>query len=571
MDNYLYIYVRVSTEKQVEKETSLPEQINRGKIIADNLGLKPLIFEEKGKSASLEDLSNRPQMEKIVKAIKSGSCKHLFCNDLTRISRHKVTQAYIHNELRKNKVMLYTCDKSYNLSKIEDSLSLGFMENFAEYEGEMRKFRFKMGYIANSKKGRFLKNIPSYGYFKNSQGFLEVDIEESRVLNEIISLYLQGWGTTKIADYLNNNLVQTKTSKIFKNGYILKSGESNRKQEIHKQQNQWNPGTILTMLKNESYLGKRKFKVSEKEYEYVNCPQLVTEATFNQIKEQIKLNGKDKRKESKYYYMLKLLLTCGNCGAAMHGRVKPNRSEYTYRCSSKRTKQSSCSGRGISISKLETLIWEAYTLSSHYLNEIFSELRNIDSGAFEVESNIQNIQFKINNLQKQVESIQKKKYNLLNKMIDPEFSEFFPVEEMREQIEKEEENINRNLREANTELNKFNSQLKSNVQVNDLDYLDNLLNEISIEHSKIAPPFLDVASQNKASKLLRNSIKNITVSYSVESKQHTIEVEFKPIQELRIDNNKEEYDDENVPAYDGRIINKELPILKTVTPSLKKN
>ena len=50
---------------------------------------------------------------------------------------------------------------------------------------------------------------------------------------------------------LNKKKVPTKTSKLFKKGYTLKNGVSNRKRSDHVIINKWNPGTINTMLKNE--------------------------------------------------------------------------------------------------------------------------------------------------------------------------------------------------------------------------------------------------------------------------------------------------------------------------------
>ncbi len=333
----LYIYVRVSTDEQFNKDLSLPRQKELGINKAKEVDMEPIILAEAGESASGEDFSNRPKMLELIALVNEGIAKNIFVFDQTRLSRNKITKALITEKFRKAGAQLYTASKSYDFDKHEDILTFDIIQAIEGYESALRKSRFKIGYVTANKKGRYLNPMPPYGYRKDEKGYLVVDEEEITIYLKFVDHYLNhGYGTNQIANWLNEQQVPTKTSKILKNGYTLKKGISNRKDSVHKQINKWNPGTVMTMLKSELYTGKRRFKVGKDSYEYATCEPLIDKETFDKIQIIRTTNRITKKKQDKYFYLLKGLMQCGNCGSPMHGRVKPDRKEFTYKCNSKR-------------------------------------------------------------------------------------------------------------------------------------------------------------------------------------------------------------------------------------------
>ena len=225
----------------------------------------------------------------------------------------------------------------------------------------------------------------------------------------MVDLYLnKGYGTNQIANYLNENTIATKTSKLFKTGYTLKAGVSNRRTAHHVSKNESNPGSINTMFKNELYYGKRKFKISDDNFEYVDCEPIIDKDTFDKIQKLRVQNGIMKKRRV-FSTFFKDLVSCGNCVGSFHGRVKPNRGEYTYRCNSRRKTKSTCSSRGINITKLNNVVWNAFKSSVFYHKVIIQKM------AIQL-SNSDDISKRLEELQAELAVIQKKETNLNGKL-----------------------------------------------------------------------------------------------------------------------------------------------------------
>ena len=293
----------------------------------------------------------------------------------------------------------------YDFNKQEDILTFNILAAIESYESALRKARFQLGYVSGNQKGRFLKHITPYGYKKDEHGFLIIDEEEKEVFLQIVDRYLRGHGTNQIAKWLNDENIPTKTSKLLKKGYTLKGGIANRKRTVHKEINKWNPGSILSMLKHELYTGKRKFKTGKDTktgmdiYETVFVEPIISRDVFDRIQIQMKSNAINRKKLDKYFYLVKDLIQCGNCESPMHGRVKLNRGERTYKCNSKREAKSECNSRGINIDKLHAIVWNAFLTSIFYHKEI-----NLHIGTQFDDENVLNE--RMNTLQKDLKKIE---------------------------------------------------------------------------------------------------------------------------------------------------------------------
>ena len=390
----LYAYIRVSTDEQKLKDYSPARQKELAKKKADELGMHLEVFEEGGASASQEDFSNRPVFFSLLQLIQEGTAKHIFVFDQTRLSRNDTTKAVIVTNFQKAGVQLHTHSKRFDFNKEEDKLTFLILQAIEGYESALRKARFKLGYVSANKKGRFLGAMTPYGYKKDDKGYLIIDEEEKKVILLMVDLYLnKGYGTNQIANYLNEKGVKTKTDKVLKNGRKLAAGVDNRKKTtvIEAGKNRWNPGTINMLLQNEVLIGRRRFTTGKDTYEYVECPAILTREQFELIAAKRGTNQITKHKEDKYFYLLKGLLVCGNCGNALHGRVKPDKNEYTYRCNSKRDKTCSCKSRGINIDKLNTLVMNAFKGSLSYHEFILKATEKLNESPAAIQKQINSL------------------------------------------------------------------------------------------------------------------------------------------------------------------------------------
>ena len=521
----LYIYLRVSTEEQKEKDLSLPRQQELGISKAKELGMSYQLFSEGGESASQEGFENRPKFFELLKLVQEGVAKHVFVFDQTRLSRNTITKAVISESLRKQGVQLYTYSKRFDFNKQEDVLTFKILEAIEAYESALRKARFQLGYVSANKKGRFLKGIPPYGYKKDEAGFLVVDEEEKKVFLQIVNLYLTGSGTNQIAKYLNDRNIQTKTSKILKKGYTLKGNVSNRKNSKHVSSNTWNPGTINEMLKHELYVGKRKFKVGKTEYETVSCEALIDQHTFDKIQTRRTANAITKKKEDKYFYLLKDIIQCGNCGQSLHGRVKPDRGEYTYRCNSKRITNSKCNSRGINIDKLNAVVWNAFTASSFYHKQINARILNQLDDSGTLEKRLNELETEFRKLEKQEKKILERKKAALKHSLDKRLTE--ALNEILDDIQKDADLIADNKLTCLTNIKQVNESIQNkSLAKSKIAEGMNSFNKAVREFNAIQPPFETIDVQTKARQVIKEAIQNVKVIYIPEKRQHRVEVSF---------------------------------------------
>ena len=62
----LHIYVRVSTEIQMNEGSGLQNQIDQGVKVAKNLGFNPIIHNDGSRSSSSDDITERPVLSKLL-------------------------------------------------------------------------------------------------------------------------------------------------------------------------------------------------------------------------------------------------------------------------------------------------------------------------------------------------------------------------------------------------------------------------------------------------------------------------------------------------------------------------
>lgn len=74
----LHIYIRVSSETQSTDGFGLENQRELGLRICDQKGWEPILYDEGSKSSSNDDLTNRPQMVRLLDEIDRGNVKYVW-------------------------------------------------------------------------------------------------------------------------------------------------------------------------------------------------------------------------------------------------------------------------------------------------------------------------------------------------------------------------------------------------------------------------------------------------------------------------------------------------------------
>lgn len=365
------IYSRVSTSTG---QQSTSRQVNELMSYAKNLDFTihyEDVYEEFQSGYSKK--KDREQLNKLLNSIRSGENKYeaIFISEISRISRDPKIGREIVEELTEMNIPVYV--KNPQLVSIENDGKRSGMFNiifqilleFANTEAEYLKIRIKSGLLDKIKSGGAGSGVMHpYGYTSIEKKLVILE-EEAEVIKKIFQLCIDGNGTKKIANRLNELNIPTKTNKLFDKELKQKNGRP----PIHSKDIKWKDGTVYGILANPIYKGQRKFirhddnenletmKVGDKIYNLFNCPSIVSNETWELAQETFKKNIISSIRNQKFFYILKGILICGECGGTYYGKMRSDLSDKYYMCSSRRSKSRPCNNPGISIELVESAVW----------------------------------------------------------------------------------------------------------------------------------------------------------------------------------------------------------------------
>lgn len=525
----LHIYVRVSKEEQVLKGLSVKAQIKYGETAALRLGYKPIVHTELGKSASRNNLKNRPVLANIIKQIKSGEVTKLFTFDLTRLSRDSQVMAFLTELFKSKKIALHTqAIGDYNFAIDSDKLIFGLMGQVSQHDAHMRIKRMQLGIIQANRNGKYMGGNVPYGYDKDVNGFLVINKPESNAIQLMVDMYLKNdLGCDTIAIKLEEMNIPTKNNSKENTGYVLHEGKQNRFNSKSITINKWNAGTIRAIFKNTLIKGVRQFKADE-EIETVNCPAIIDEDTWNEIQEKRKLNYGTKKRKPKYSYLLKGLLQCGHCGQALHGRIKPSRSEKMYRCHCKRNgKKESCRGwdRNVHIDRLNNAVWNSLTCSKLFKEHIDEVNIYLNSYGDEIgfEENVKRLNKLLESHKMNYESLKNQEEKCLELFLEEQIS--------KSVLDKKIEQISNGLIQVKTDMGKTKFELleleKTNPTVQKSEHINSLENLYSIMKTlKELNPNLD-KNHFEIRRIIDKFIEKIVIVYDEYFNKHVALIYFR--------------------------------------------
>lgn len=370
----LAIYARQSREK--ETNGSIDEQLNKGRKTAETLGMSYVEYVDKGISAVSDTLSNRPQCLRMMKDIENNLITAVFVYDMSRLTRSQVTNVAFKSIFKEKGIKVYT--------EMEGVIDLAQSDN--EFMADMKaiinqkqardismKIKGVLAYRASIGKAHGGAMKP-YGYTSDADKMLVIEEEEAAIVRTIFDLSLKGFGSGRIADYLNSQNILTKGQKVLPDGIRIKDKYTNEVKHIPNKKLKWVGNTVLNMLKNDIYKGERHHAGQT-----FTVPAIISTDTWEKVQIQIQKN-RNRTGGNKYQYLLKGICFCGRCGSAMVGRKKENNSDNYYQCVSKRLKQS-CGNRSLNIDYLEEMVWYAITNSNIITDIALQEINNLSDPA----------------------------------------------------------------------------------------------------------------------------------------------------------------------------------------------
>lgn len=178
------------------------------------------IVEIKEELISGESISYRPKMLDLLEEVKENKYDAVLVMDIDRLGRGNMQdQGLILDTFKNTNTKIITPRKTYDLRNEWDEEYSEFEAFMARKELKLITRRMQRGRIKSVEEGKFIATSAPYGYkfeYKNNkERVLVIDEEKSEVVKIIYSMYLNGNGSSKIANYLNEIGYKTTTGRTW--------------------------------------------------------------------------------------------------------------------------------------------------------------------------------------------------------------------------------------------------------------------------------------------------------------------------------------------------------------------
>ena len=251
----------------------------------------------------------------------------------------------IHELLENLGISLVSVTESINTTTPHGRMMVNVLLSFAQYERELIAERTRHKIEAARKKGKWTGGHPPLGYDLIPEGGrIVVNKVEADQVRDIFELYVETPSLVKVSQELNNR------------GWRKKSWTTRAGEECGG--GTWNRANVRRLLTDPLYLGMQKLhdEVFDGEHD-----ASVPEDLFSKVQRLMTENHANRgaRGRNKYGFLLRGLLRCESCNAAMtpHPSKNHGRLYRYYTCrSAQKHGHSTCPTKSISADKVEAFV-----------------------------------------------------------------------------------------------------------------------------------------------------------------------------------------------------------------------
>jgi len=314
------VYARVSTQKQAEKEISIPAQIELAKKFALENNIQIIkTFSDEGISGTV---SNRPAFQEAIQFCKDNKIDIFLVYDTSRFSRNRIDAAFYKRQLRKyGTEVVYFGIPIPRVNGATGDLTEGLFGLLDEYYSKVIAEHTKKGLKEMVRQGYWFRNRLLVGYkCENHKGRCKIVKDEStaHIYFKILEMFENGYGSNEIAKHLGKN---------------------------------WNKKKVLRVLKSKIYKGILEISGEEYYHEYL---RYIDDKRWENIQEELKKRGEDKVKGQQKSKLLFIgLLKCKRCGASM--TVMRGKGYFYYSCYN-RLNNKSCNQKNLRADKVDEFL-----------------------------------------------------------------------------------------------------------------------------------------------------------------------------------------------------------------------
>jgi len=193
------LYIRVSTEEQVQEGLSLEVQRERLTAFAASLGW-PVhrIYQDAGVSGGT---LHRPALQQLLSDIEAGRVRGVLVTKLDRISRRLRDLLWLYEDVFiPRDVSLFSLAESIDTSTAAGRLFFQIIGSFAEFERERFKERLIPGMRKSAEHGHWQGGPGPFGYTYDAEArHLVPHPHQAGVIRQIFQWYENGWSANRIA------------------------------------------------------------------------------------------------------------------------------------------------------------------------------------------------------------------------------------------------------------------------------------------------------------------------------------------------------------------------------------
>jgi site-specific DNA recombinase len=342
------LYARVSSEKQAEKDLSIPAQLKELSSYAAKNG--HVIVRQFVDAAETGKTTDRPGFREMISLSKAKEplFEGILVWKMSRFARNREDSIIYKSLLRKKGIQVISINEP-----IEDSpsgkLLEGIIEVIDEYYSDNLAQDVLRGMREAAAKGFFVGGKPPYGYHivkvtdrSATRSRLALHEAESSVVSRMFHKSLRGRGIKEITKGLNQD------------GILNRAGKT------------WSCNRVYEILTNEVYTGtfiwdrsSRKGGVAAFIRVQHAWPAIVDSDTFSKVQAAMSLRSPrvTRPRSVTSNYLLGGLMRCKQCGTSMTGQMAKSGKFFYYRCSNALRKGPAvCTTRWLPKKKIEGFI-----------------------------------------------------------------------------------------------------------------------------------------------------------------------------------------------------------------------
>ena len=420
------IYVRVSTEEQAKEGFSIRAQEQKLKDYAmvKDWSIHKIYIDE---GISGKNITDRPQINELIKDIKKGLVKNVLIFKIDRLTRSTADLIYLINLFNDYNCAFNSLCESIDTQTPSGRMFIKIIGIFAEFERENIVERTKLGFERKVKEGYSLcTRTASFGYTRNIGDKVQrINEKEAIIVREVFDMFVnQGMSFLDIAKNLNKRNIPTKENAT------------------------WTSRGIKNMLTNCNYIGKVRYATKDETRNFEvqgNHEPIISNELYEETQNLInKISIKNYTKRPKEENYFSGLLFCEKCGARLvvHDDYYTKKSgekvfKSAYRCSNYIRK--TCTASNISQKNVEIAFMK-------YIEQIedFSEISEIQLEETRKAKDKNNkLIEKLNN---QLKNLENKEKEILSSYVDNKLK-FDRYIQLKDYIEIEKSKISKQLEE----------------------------------------------------------------------------------------------------------------------------